>query len=141
MMNVSKGQFGSLNGTTINSYTVTTGNGMEITCIDYGCIITSIKLPDREGNQEEVVLGFDTIEEYVDHSPFFGCTSGRNAGRIEDASIELDGVEYSLAKNDGDNNLHSGPNGFHNVVWNSTTEVEENKIDIVFSYTSPDGEG
>ncbi|MBE4907852.1 galactose mutarotase [Bacillus luteolus] len=139
-MNVTEKIFGSLNGEEIKSYTVTTKKGMEFTCIEYGCIITSIKVPDHEGNIEEIVLGFDTIDEYVDQSPYFGCIIGRNAGRIENASFELDGNMYSLSRNNGEHNLHGGPNGLDTVVWNSIIKIRENEVDIIFSYTSPHGE-
>ncbi len=139
-MNVTEKIFGSLNGKEIKSYTVTTNKGMEFTCIDYGCIISSIKVPDREGNIEEIVLGYDTIDEYVHHSPYFGCVIGRNAGRIENASFELDGKTYSLSKNHGEHNLHGGPNGLDKARWNSDIQTTEDQVEIIFSYTSPHGE-
>lgn len=139
-MKVIEGVFGSLNGRNVKSYTIKTDNGMELTCIDYGCIITKINVRDREGNLENIVLGFDTIDEYKNYSPYFGCIIGRTAGRIENASFELDGVSYELPKNDGINNLHGGPHGFHDVIWDSSVEIQENEVNIAFSYTSPDGE-
>lgn len=132
--------FGNVNGRNVKSYTVQNNNGMEFTCIEYGCTITSIRVPDRNGKIENVVLGFDTLEEYKDHSPYFGCVIGRNAGRLENASFGLDGSVYHLAKNDGENNLHSGPGGFHNVIWDSKTDCKGNEVTIIFSYTSPDRE-
>lgn len=128
--------FGRINGKNVNSYTIKNKNGMEFTCMEYGCIITSIKIPDRNGNAENIVLGFDTLEEYIDHSPYFGCVIGPNAGRLRNAVFEIDGVVYHLAKNDGENNLHSGPGGFHNVIWDSKVENKENEVQITFSYTS-----
>lgn len=139
-MNVIEGVFGSLNGKNVKSYTIKTDNGMELTCIEYGCIITEINVRDREEDLENIVLGFDTIEEYINHSPYFGCIIGRTAGRIENASFQLDGVSYELPKNDGVNNLHGGPHGFHNAVWESSVEAQENEVNITFSHTSPDGE-
>ncbi|WP_040203722.1 aldose epimerase family protein [Neobacillus jeddahensis] len=132
--------FGTFNGKQVTSYSVENANGMSFTCIDYGCIITEINVPDREGAVENVVLGFDTVQEYLDHSPYFGCVIGRTAGRIGQASFEIDGVPYHLAKNDGEHNLHGGPNGFHNVVWESVVENKEHETKIIFSYTSPDRE-
>lgn len=132
--------FGKLGEKKVKSYTVTNANGMEFTCIDYGCVITRINVPDRNGNIENVVLGFDTLQEYFDHSSYFGCVIGRNAGRMRNASFEIDGERYSLAKNDGENNLHGGPNGFHNVIWDSSFETKENEVNIIFSYTSHDME-
>ncbi|WP_456278937.1 aldose epimerase family protein [Bacillus sp. AK128] len=132
--------FGSLNGKDVKSYTVTTENGLELTCIEYGCVITSIKVPDHAGNLEEIVLGYDTIEKYVSQSPHFGCIVGRNSGRIEGASFELDGVTYSLSKNNGEHNLHGGPNGLDKVIWSSSVETTEDNVKIIFAYLSPDGE-
>ena len=141
-MKIIEANFGSLHSKTIKSYTVKTDRGMELTCIDYGCIITSIHVPDKKGNSENIVLGFDSINDYLNHSPYFGCTIGRNAGRIKDAVFQLDGVAYSLQKNDGENNLHSGSNGFHNVIWDTTViQKSTDEVKIIFSYTSPDGEG
>lgn len=140
-MNVIEGIFGSLHSKTIKAYTIKTDNGMELTCIDYGCIITSIYVPDKKGNIENIVLGFDSIDEYINYSPYFGCTIGRNAGRIKNATFQLEGVTYFLPKNNGENNLHSGPNGFHNVIWDSTVnQKSEDEVNIIFTYTSPDGE-
>jgi aldose 1-epimerase len=133
--------YGVVNGQSVKSFTVETPRGMEFTCIEYGCIITEILLPDSNGLKENVVLGFDTIEEYIDHSPYFGCVIGRHAGRIGGSAFELDGVTYHLMKNDGENNLHSGPTGFHNVIWDSAVVVRDTEISIIFSYMSPDGEG
>ncbi|NEX80107.1 galactose mutarotase [Bacillus thermocopriae] len=133
--------YGVVNGRSVKSFTVETSRGMEFTCIEYGCIITEILFPDSNGLKENVVLGFDTIEEYIDHSPYFGCVIGRNAGRIGGSAFEIDGVTYHLTKNEGENNLHSGPTGFHNVIWDSEVVVRDTEISIIFSYMSPDGEG
>lgn len=139
-MKVTEELFGVLHGKTIKSYTIKNDTGMELTCIDYGCIITKIQVPDKDGNLENIVLGFDSVDEYVNYSPYFGCTIGRNAGRIKNAAFQLDGVTYSLPKNDGENNLHSGPNGFHNVIWQSKVQQNDHEVNIIFTYTSPDGE-
>jgi aldose 1-epimerase len=132
--------FGTLDGQKVKAYTLRSAGGAELTCIDYGCIITKINVPDRLGNTENIVLGFDTLEEYLDHSPYFGCVVGRSAGRIKNAAFEIEGVTYHLSKNDGENNLHSGPNGFHHVLWDSAVDKTDNEVKIIFSYFSPDGE-
>lgn len=139
-MKITTGIMGSINGRDIHTYTVTTENGLELTCIDYGCVITSIKVPDRNGNIEEVVLGFDTIDEYLSKSSYFGCVIGRNAGRIKEAQFQLDEHTYFLAKNNGEHNLHGGPNGFDTVVWDSSIDITDDKAIISFSYLSLDGE-
>lgn len=139
-MRVVEAVFGKLNDRDVKSYTVITDQGMEFECIDFGCTITKIKVPDRNGSVENVVLGLDTMEEYVNYSPYFGCVIGRNAGRIGKALFEIDGNSYDLTKNDGENNLHSGLNGFHHVLWDSAVEVCDHEVRITFSYRSPDGE-
>lgn len=132
--------FGTLNGKKVKAYTLKSAGGAELTCIEYGCTITKINVPDQNGNMENIVLGFDTLEEYIDHSPYFGCVVGRSAGRIKNAAFEIEGVTYNFAKNDGENNLHGGPGGFHQVIWDSAVEKTENEVKITFSYMSPDGE-
>lgn len=132
--------FGTLDGKEVKAYTLKSAGGTELTCIEYGCTITKINVPDRNGKAENIVLGFDTLEEYLDHSPYFGCVVGRSAGRIKNAAFEIDGVTYNLAKNDGENNLHGGPNGFHQVIWDSAVEKTDSEVKIIFSYRSPDGE-
>ncbi|WP_147536256.1 aldose epimerase family protein [Bacillus marasmi] len=139
-MKLVEGVYGVVNGRHVKSYAVETSSGMKFTCIEYGCIITEILIPDSNGLKENVVLGFDTLAEYIDHSPYFGCVIGRNAGRIGGAAFEIDGVTYHLANNDGENNLHSGANGFHNVIWDSAVVVKDTEVSITFSYMSPDGE-
>lgn len=139
-MKVTKKLFGEFNGQKVTSYTIKNNNGMEVTCIDYGCIITKIVVPDKNGILENVVLGFDTLEEYIDYSPYFGSIIGRVAGRIGQSKFELDGTTYQLPKNEGENHLHGGPNGFHNVIWESSLEEKADEVSINFTYTSPDGE-
>ncbi|WP_100408423.1 aldose epimerase family protein [Bacillus solitudinis] len=136
-MAITKTKFGEIDGNVVQAYTIK-NKDLEMTCIDYGCIITGLLAPDEKGKKENVVLGFDTLEEYQKDSPYFGAVIGRNAGRIKDATFELDGVTYQLAKNDGENNLHGGPKGFDKVIWDATIFNEENKIE--FTYTSADME-
>jgi aldose 1-epimerase len=131
---------GTLDGKEVKAYNLKSAGGAELTCMEYGCIITKINLPDRYGNTENIVLGFDTLEEYLNHSPYFGCVVGRSAGRIKNAAFEIEGVTYKLSKNDGENNLHGGPNGFHQVIWDSAVEKTDSEVKIIFSYLSPNGE-
>jgi len=137
---VLKDVFGELNGQAITSYTLRNDSGMEFTCIDYGCTITRIMVPDKNGVKENVVLGYDTLEEYLNYSPYFGCIIGRISGRIKNATFTLDDETFTLAKNENENHLHGGDNGFHNVIWSSSVETKADEANIVFSYTSPDGE-
>lgn len=140
MMRVFQEKFAKLAGQTVTSYTMVNDQGMEVTTIDYGCTITKILVPDRNGLVENVVLGFDTLEEYQQYSPYFGAICGRHAGRIANAEFTLDGTTYPLAKNNDGNHLHGGVQGFDKVVWNSVVIEEKDSIDLEFSYLSKDGE-
>ncbi|GIY86656.1 galactose mutarotase [Caerostris darwini] len=106
---------------------------IEVQIIDYGACITSLKVPDKSGKMDDIVMGFDTIEEYINHPYYFGCTVGRYANRIAKGEFVLDDEKHSLAINNGPNHLHGGLKGFDKVIWDST--VEGNKV-ILF-YTSP----
>jgi aldose 1-epimerase len=122
------------------SFTMTNAHGIEVTCLNYGCIITKIITPDKAGNYENIVLGFERFEPYITNSPYFGAVIGRVAGRIQHASFELDGKTYTLYKNENNNHLHGGVKGFHRVIWDAAVVEKENEIGVQFSYTSPDGE-
>ncbi|MFL6560822.1 MAG: aldose epimerase family protein [Bacillus sp. (in: firmicutes)] len=139
-MNVLQERFGQINNQTVNAFTLINDQGIEITCINYGCIITRIVTPDQNDNYENIVLGYDTIEEYIENNSFFGAVCGRIAGRVKGAAFELDGQEYSLAKNDNGNHLHGGIKGFDKVVWDGKAFKNEHEIGVEFTYASPDGE-
>lgn len=107
-MKVEKTVFGTMaDGTKIYLYSLENSKGMKAQVINYGAILVNLYVPDKKGNVEDVVLGFDKLEGYYDNSPNFGATIGPNANRIANASFTLDGVEYRLDANDGKNNLHS----------------------------------
>ena len=122
-------------GKTVTKYLLKNKNGMEVSVMDLGATIVSVLVPDRNGVKRDVVLGYDTPQEYQDHTCYFGAVIGRNANRIGGAKIVLGDREYQLEKNDNGNNLHSGKNGFHAVIWS----VEQQKEDeITFFYLSKD---
>jgi len=133
-------QFGVLDGQEITAYTLVNDHGMEVTSLNYGCVVTRIVTPDRNGVLENVVLGFDTIEEYVKHSPFFGAVIGRVAGRIQNAEFDLNGETYQLAKTEGPNHLHGGLKGFDKVIWAVKPREDGESVSLEFSYLSKDGE-
>ncbi|MFC0027642.1 aldose epimerase family protein [Neobacillus cucumis] len=135
-MKIIQESFGQIDNQTVFSYTLVNDHGLEVTAINYGCIITKIVAPDRNKNFENIVLGYDTLNEYVKDSSYLGAIAGRVAGRIKDGSFELDGTEYLLAKNDHGNHLHGGIKGFNKVFWDA--EIIEDGVR--FSYKSPDGE-
>ncbi|MFB5196578.1 aldose epimerase family protein [Neobacillus sp. KR4-4] len=139
-MNLIQEKFAELDGQTITTFTMINDQGMEVSTIDYGCTITRIVVPDRNGTLENVVLGFDTIEEYQQHSPYFGAVVGRHAGRIANAEFTLEGTTYHLAKNNNGNHLHGGIKGFDKVIWNTEVVEEKDSLTLVFTYLSKDGE-
>jgi aldose 1-epimerase len=125
-------------GKKITLYTLTNSHHMEVRAMNYGAIIVSLKVPDRKGRVADIVLGHDTLEGYFDNSPHLGGLVGRYANRIANGSFTLDGVKYSLAKNNGPNTLHGGIKGFDQAVWQGTPLT--GKTGVAFSYLSKDGE-
>ena len=119
-------------------FTLTNGKGAEVRIMNYGGIIVSLKMPDREGRLADVVLGFDTLEPYLGKHPHFGCITGRYANRIGDASFNLDGVTYEVTANSGKNHIHGGAEAFDVQVWKD--RIIEGKQALELSYTSADGE-
>ncbi|AGB41265.1 galactose mutarotase-like enzyme [Halobacteroides halobius DSM 5150] len=106
---------------------------LQVNVLNYGGIITEIYAPDQKGRMENIVLGYDNLEDYVEKSPYFGAIIGRHAGRIGNAEFTLKGKTYELAHNDGQNNLHGGKIGLDKKIWN----VKEIKNGIELTYFSP----
>ena len=127
-------------GQQVTLYTLTNANGVEARVINYGGIIVSLRVPDRDGNLEDVVLGFDSLEGYVDEHPYFGAIIGRYGNRIANGRFTLDGETYQLPVNNGPNSLHGGEKGFDKVDWNAEPFENERGQGLVLTYTSPDGE-
>lgn len=123
----------------IKSYTLKNKNGMEVKFTNYGAIVTSIKVPDREGHFADVALGYGSVEGYINaiDRPYFGAIVGRYGNRIAKGKFTIDGKEYSLKTNNGENHLHGGLMGFDKVVWNGEV-VGKNAVR--FSYLAKDGE-
>ncbi len=140
-MNIKKEPFGQIaEGTPVELYTLTNDHGLEVSIINYGGIIVSLKIPDRAGKVGEVTLGFDSLEGYLEKSPYFGCIVGRFANRIARGRFTLEGVEYTLAQNNGPNSLHGGLQGFDKVVWEAEPFENEAGVGLTLKYLSPDGE-
>lgn len=138
---IEKKPFGAANdGRPVNLYTITNSQGMEVCALNLGGVITSLRVPDKRGELENIVLGFDSLEEYLVNRPSFGAIIGRYANRIANGKFILDGVEYSLAKNNGPNALHGGIRGFSKVVWQAESFENGHGVGIIFCYTSRDGE-
>lgn len=139
-MEIQRNLFGHLDNKPVHSFKLINDQGVEVHFLDYGCVITKIITPDQEGKYENIVLGFDHLDQYVSDSPFFGCVVGRVAGRISGAEFELNGRTYHLAKNENGNHIHGGLRGFDKVIWEAEVIEKEDLIEVQFSYKSPDGE-
>ena len=118
------------------TYTLTNTLGFEVSVTNYGGAVTSLKTPDRHGNFGDIVLGFETLDEYVHNPRYFGALIGRHANRIARGRFSLNGVEYQLPCNNGANHLHGGFKGFDKRVW----DVRESEKTLHLTYFSKDGE-
>jgi aldose 1-epimerase len=137
MTGITRAPFGTLaDGREVTQFTLANGKGMIVKILDFGGIITQIHVPDRDGRFADVALGFDTIEPYATDSPYLGALVGRYGNRIAKGRFVLDGKEYQLPTNNGNNHLHGGTPGFDKVLW--TAEVQGQ--DLVLCYRSVDGE-
>ncbi|XP_077230270.1 uncharacterized protein LOC143863484 [Tasmannia lanceolata] len=118
------------------------GNGsMAVKISNWGATITSVLVPDAQGNLADVVLGFDSLEPYLKGtSPYFGCIVGRAANRIKDGKFTLRGMQYSLPINNPPNSLHGGHKGFDKVLWEVAEHKDGETPSIAFKYRSHDGE-
>jgi len=140
-MLIKKQPFGTLpGGVDVAIYTLTSDSGVSARITPYGGIVVSLEVPDRDGVFGDVVLGFDTLDEYVDHNPFFGALVGRYGNRIAGGRFELDDETVALAKNNGPNHLHGGLKGFDKVVWDAVAMETAEGPSLVLAYTAADGE-
>ena len=121
-------------------YTLRNDNGMVVKITNYGGIVQRLLVPDREGNVEDVVLGFDELQGYLDVHPYFGAVVGRVGNRVDRARFTLDGATYELAANDGPHSLHGGLEGFDDRVWDAHQMHLDGKASLTLRYVSPDGE-
>ncbi len=139
-MKIRKEDFGTYEGKKVWLFILENDRGMILKATNYGGIITSLIVPDKNGQPRDVVLGFDHLDGYLKGHPYFGAIVGRFANRIKNAEFTLNGKTYQLAKNDGENHLHGGIKGFDKVLWEAATEEEEEKVSLALHYLSPDGE-
>ena len=139
---VTRGPFGALpDGTAIEVFTLSNASGVEVRAITYGGIIVSLKVPDRQGRLDDIVLGYDALGGYVtNNSPYFGAIIGRYGNRIARGRFTLDGKAYALAANNGPHHLHGGVRGFDKVVWRAEPVSSPDGAAVAFSRTSPEGE-
>jgi aldose 1-epimerase len=140
-MSVQKSSFGKTpDGKEVDLYTLTNANGLKALVMTYGGILVSLEVPDRNGKLEDIVLGYDSLGGYLKKNPYFGAIVGRYANRIAEGRFSLRGVQYRLAKNDGENHLHGGNKGFDKVVWNGESIKLDSAVGVKLSYLSKDGE-
>ncbi|NLT67770.1 MAG: galactose mutarotase [Acidobacteria bacterium] len=133
--------FGRLSdGREVHQYTLTNRLGSVAQIIDYGATVTSLIVPDRNGVMQDVVLGCDSLQGYVDGTAYFGAIVGRYGNRIANGRFQLDGIWYQVSVNDGANHLHGGRIGFNKVLWNVEIPVGSSDPSIRLRYVSRDGE-
>jgi aldose 1-epimerase len=137
---VGRRPFGQVDGKDVSLFTLRNAKGAEALICNYGGIVTSLKVPDRNGNMGDVVLGYDTLADYVKDSPFFGALIGRYGNRIAKGKFTLDGREFTLATNNYPNALHGGLKGFDKVVWEPTVLTGPGGPALKLTYLSKDGE-
>jgi aldose 1-epimerase len=133
---ITKASFGTVDGQSVDIYTLTSAKGVEARITNYGGTVVSLKTPDKSGKTADIVQGFDDLKGYLQEEPYFGAVIGRYANRIGKARFTLDGKEYTLPANDGQNSLHGGKKGFDKRVW--TAAVKGDSLEL--TYTSKDGE-
>ena len=126
-----------IEGKPVSLYTIVNANGMSCDITNYGAKIIRLLAPDRNKKFEDVVLAFDTLDEIIEKEEYYGAVCGRFANRIKDGKFKIDGVEYSLAINNGTNALHGGIDGYNSRVWDVVSTSEQK---IVLALVSADGD-
>ena len=142
VMSIGTKPFGKTpDGQEVDLYTLTNTNGLKARITNYGAILVSLDVPDKNAKLADITLGFDTLDGYIKGHPYFGAIVGRYANRIGAAKFNLNGLEYKLAANNGPNHLHGGIKGFDKVVWKAEdVTAESNQAFVKLSYLSKDGE-
>ena len=135
-----KNSFGTVDGKEVFLYTLRNAHGMEARITNYGGILVSLIVPDKNGKPGDIVLGFDSLAGYLRTTPYFGAIVGRYANRIGKARFSLNGKEYTLAANDGTNTLHGGLKAFDKVVWTVDETYAPAEPSLALTYVSKDGE-
>jgi aldose 1-epimerase len=135
-------RFGTMpDGCQVNLFKLVNTHGMRVDITNYGATVVRILVPDRQGRLEDVVLGFDTLKDYLEkNDSYFGSIVGRYGNRIAKGRFTLDGVTYELARNNDGNHLHGGIKGFDKVLWDAVPFKREGLVGVRLTYLSPDGE-
>ncbi|MBK8946264.1 MAG: galactose mutarotase [Ignavibacteriae bacterium] len=140
-MNIEKKLWGfSKKSEKIYLFTLTNDNGIKINISNYGGIIQSLITPNKFGKFEDIVLGYDNLEDYLKRTPYFGAICGRYSNRISKSSFIIDGTKYNLSTNEGENHLHGGFTGFDKVVWKYEENSSNENTSVNLFYLSKDGE-
>ena len=139
-MKIESEVFGSVDGQEVMLFMLENKNGMKVDITNYGGIVTSIVVPDKNGDFENITLGFDDLQSYLDGHPYFGAIVGRYGNRIALGEFEIDGEKYTLAKNNGENHLHGGIVGFDKKVWDVESFKTDSEVGLMLHYLSPDME-
>jgi aldose 1-epimerase len=135
-----KEPFGTVDGQAVDIFTLTNAQGSCARITNYGGIVVSLHVPDCTGSHGDVVHGFDTLDEYVEKNPYFGCLVGRYGNRIADGRFTMDGIEYPVTVNSAPNCLHGGKKGFDKVVWTADEIESDHGPALQLEYVSADGE-
>jgi aldose 1-epimerase len=139
--NITRQPFGkTADGQAVELYTLTNASGMVAKIMTYGGTVVSLSVPDRNKKMGDVVLGYDTLDGYLQNNPFFGAIIGRYGNRIAKGRFTLNGKEYKLAQNNGENHLHGGLKGFDKVVWKAREVKSAEGPALELTYLSKDGE-
>jgi aldose 1-epimerase len=137
---VSTSVFGKLQtGESVQQFTLTNAHGMKVKLIDFGATITEVLVPDKSGKMGNILLGSDSIEAYERGFPA-GSVIGRYANRIRNARFSIDGKEFNVSKNAGQNHIHGGQKHFGKLRWKGTASTDPNNASVTFQYMSRDGE-
>lgn len=140
-MTIYSSQYGvTREGEDVTHFTLTNEKGYQVEVINYGCTIVAIRVPDRNGHYENIVLAYDSIEDYQSENHYTGAIIGRCANRIRNGNVKLGEQTFQLSKNENGNHLHGGFRGFDKVVWRATMVENEEGSGIDLQYLSPDGE-
>lgn len=140
-MNVEVKPFGEIpGGQKVDLYTLTNSSGLKAEIMTYGGIVMSLQVPDRGGKTDDIVLGYNNLDDYIKNNPYFGAIVGRYGNRIGKGRFTLDGVQYTLAANNGENHLHGGIKGFDKVVWKAEPIKQWDGVGVKLMYLSKDGE-
>ena len=139
-LSITQTPFGQTEAGAVTKYTLENANGMQVSVINQGGIITEIVVPDKDGNLADVALGFDSIGGYLAEYPYFGAFIGRYGNRIAKGKFSLDAEEYTLPINNGPNSLHGGDEGFDKKYWSMDTLREADRVGVRLTGSSPDGE-